>query len=65
MKKLLGALKSKTIWWNAGSASAVAGLEVFGGGLASIGLDPTIALLVSALINAALRWVTKQSLDAK
>ena len=65
MKKLLGALKSKTMWWNVGSASAVAGLETLGGGLASINLDPTTALLISAAVNAALRWITKQSLDAK
>ncbi len=65
MRKLLGALKSKTIWWNVGSASVVAGLESFGGGLASIGLDPTVALLISTAVNAALRWVTKQSLDAR
>ncbi len=65
MKKLLGALKSKTIWTNSGIAAGVAGLETFGDGLATIGLEPTTAMLIAAAINMALRWVTKQALDAK
>ncbi len=61
LDKLLGLLKSKTFYVNI--AMAVVG--VITEGLATVGLDPAIYAAIVAGVNFVLRWVTKESLEAK
>lgn len=65
MKKLVGALKSKTMWLNAAVAAATGVVEVLGGGLEGAGIDPSLLLIIVTALNMGLRWITSVSLDQK
>ncbi len=63
---LLGALKSKTVWWNI-LLALLASLEMFAGNLTTLFGQQVAAsiLLVGAVCNLVLRVVTTQALAEK
>ena len=63
---LLGALKSKTVWWNV-LLALLASLEMFAGNLTVLFGQNVAAsiLMVGALCNLVLRVVTTQALAEK
>jgi hypothetical protein len=63
---LLGALKSKTVWWNI-LLALLASLEMFAGNLTMLFGQQVAAsiLLVGAMANLVLRVVTTQALSKK
>jgi hypothetical protein len=63
---LQGALKSKTVWWNA-LLAVLGGLELMGGHMTVLwGQEVAAAILmVGALANLVLRTVTTQALSEK
>ena len=58
---ILGALKSKTVWFNVIST----GLELLNILAVPLGVPPGTITLVTNLGNIALRFVTKEPLSAK
>jgi hypothetical protein len=65
-KVLLGALKSKTVWWNIFLA-LLASIEMFAGNLTTLFGQQVAAsiLLVGAMANLVLRTITTQALSEK
>jgi len=63
---LQGALKSKTVWWNA-LLAVLGGLELVGGHMTVLWEQEVAAaiLMVGALANLVLRAVTTQALSEK
>lgn len=61
MKKLKGALKSKTVWFN-----VITGvLELVNVFAVPLGIQPGTLTMIAAVGNVFLRFVTSQSLDSK
>lgn len=60
-KKIKGALKSKTVWFNIITGA----VELINAFAMPLGLQPGTLTMVAAVGNVFLRFVTSQSLDSK
>jgi hypothetical protein len=60
-KKLIGALKSKTVWFNIITGA----LELINALAVPLGIQPGVLTIVAAVGNVALRFLTSHPLEQK